>query len=42
VAETEPGTWFFKILGPVSELKQEEKHLEDFVKSFAIKEPRSL
>jgi hypothetical protein len=38
VAETEPGTWFFKVLGPASELKLEGKHLDDFVKSFTIKE----
>jgi hypothetical protein len=41
VAETESGTWFFKILGPASEIKQEEKHLEDFVRSFAIKRETS-
>jgi hypothetical protein len=38
VAETEPGTWFFKVLGPASELKLESERLDDFVKSFAIKE----
>ena len=40
VAETEPGTCFFKVLGPASELKLENKHLDDFVRSFAIKESR--
>ena len=40
VAETEPGTWFFKALGPAQELKREENNLDDFVRSFAIKKPQ--
>lgn len=40
VAETEPGTWFFKVLGPAQELKREESNLDDFVRSFAIKKPQ--
>ena len=40
VAETEPGTWFFKALGPAQELKWEENNLDDFVRSFAIKKPQ--
>jgi hypothetical protein len=40
VAETEPGTWFFKVLGPASELKREEKNLDDFMRSFVVKEPQ--
>ncbi|MEB3316476.1 MAG: hypothetical protein VKK32_09740 [Candidatus Melainabacteria bacterium] len=40
VAETEPGTWFFKVLGPAQELKREENNLDDFVRSFAIKKPQ--
>ena len=40
VAETELGTWFFKVLGPAQELKREEKNLDDFMRSFAIKEPQ--
>jgi hypothetical protein len=40
VAETEPGTWFFKALGPDQELKREENNLDDFVRSFAIKKPQ--
>ncbi|NBV97957.1 MAG: hypothetical protein EBR67_00400 [Proteobacteria bacterium] len=40
VAETELGTWFFKVLGPAQELKREENNLDDFIRSFAIKEPQ--
>lgn len=40
VAETESGTWFFKALGPASELKLEENNLDDFRRSFAVKEPQ--
>jgi hypothetical protein len=41
VAETKSGTWFFKILGPAPEVKQEEKNIDDFIRSFTIKKEDS-
>lgn len=38
VAETESGTWFFKALGPAQEINLEKKNLDDFIRSFTIKE----